>query len=41
MSEGSAEIDALVDGLGDWRGHQPADIRRLSHEAVPDVVGCS
>lgn len=38
MSEASAEIDALIDGLGDWRGHQPAEIRRLFQEAVPDVV---
>lgn len=38
MSEASAEIDAIVDGLGNWRGHQLAEIRRLFHEAVPDVV---
>lgn len=38
MSEASAQIDALLDGLSDWRGEQLAEIRRLFHEAVPDVV---
>jgi len=32
------EIDELVEGLGDWRADTLAQVRRLIHEAVPDVV---
>ena len=31
-------IDELVEGLGDWRADTLAQVRRLIHEAVPDVV---
>lgn len=35
---GPTKIDDLITGLGDWRADQLATIRRLIHEAVPDVV---
>ena len=34
----SAEIDAKLATLGDWRGATLARMRRLIHEADPDVV---
>lgn len=32
------KIDELVEGLGNWRSETIAEVRRLIHEAVPDVV---
>ncbi|MFL6728579.1 MAG: DUF1801 domain-containing protein, partial [Sphingomicrobium sp.] len=34
----SAEIDARIAGLNDWRGATLAQLRRLIREADPDVV---
>ena len=34
----SAQIDAIVTSLGDWRGDRLARLRTLIHEAVPEVV---
>lgn len=34
----SEEIDARIAALGDWRGETLARIRKLIHEADPDVV---
>ena len=34
----SAEIDAKIAELGDWRGETLARVRRLIREADPDVV---
>lgn len=34
----SRRIDAKIDELGGWRGDTLAKIRRLIHEADPDVV---
>ena len=34
----SPEIDAKIEGLGDWRGEALARVRALIHEADPDVV---
>lgn len=34
----SAQIDARIAELGDWRGATLARVRALIHEAVPDVV---
>lgn len=31
-------IDATIQELGDWRGERLARVRRLIHEAEPDVV---
>ncbi|MEZ6189239.1 MAG: DUF1801 domain-containing protein [Planctomycetota bacterium] len=31
-------MDALIAGLGDWRGERLAQVRRLIHEADPEVV---
>jgi hypothetical protein len=35
---GSRDIDTKIASLGDWRGQAMAEIRRLIHEADPDVV---
>jgi len=34
----SARIDARIAELGDWRGKTLAKVRRLIHEADPDIV---
>ena len=34
----SEEIDSKIAALGDWRGAALAQVRRLIHEADPDVV---
>lgn len=34
----SAKIDARISELGDWRGETLAWVRRLIHDADPDVV---
>ena len=34
----SEEIDLKIRGLGDWRGAVLAKLRRLIHEADPDIV---
>ncbi|MBA4013795.1 MAG: hypothetical protein C0481_18185 [Phenylobacterium sp.] len=34
----SAEIDARIAALGDWRGETLAHVRSLIHQAVPEVV---
>ena len=34
----SRRIDAKIEELGDWRGDTLAKVRRLIHEADPDVV---
>ena len=34
----SERIDAVIAGLGDWRGERLAEIRRLIHEADAEVV---
>lgn len=31
------KIDALVDGLGDWRGERLGEVRGLIHDALPGV----
>ena len=35
---GSQDIDTKIASLGDWRGQALAEVRRLIHEADPDVV---
>lgn len=35
---GSEDVDAKLATLGDWRGATLAKVRRLIHEADPDVV---
>ena len=37
-SSASAEIDARIAALGDWRGETLARVRALIHQAVPEVV---
>lgn len=32
------QIDAILEGTGDWRGGTLARVRSLTHEALPDVV---
>ena len=34
----SRKIDKMIADLGDWRGEGLTEIRRLIHEAVPEVV---
>jgi len=34
----SKKIDALIAGIDDWRGDRMAEIRKLIHEADPDVM---
>ena len=34
----SEQIDALIAGLTDWRGTVLADLRRIIHEADPEIV---
>jgi hypothetical protein len=36
--DASRLIDKQIKSLGDWRGDTLADVRRLIHEADPDVV---
>ena len=38
MSDASAEIDAIIARVTDWRGPVLARMRRLIHEADPEVV---
>ena len=34
----SEQIDAYIAGLTDWRGQTVADLRRIIHEADPEIV---
>jgi len=34
----SASIDAKIEGLGDWRGKTLARVRKIIHQADPDIV---
>lgn len=36
--EAGRQIDAIIDYLGDWRGETLARVRKLIHEADPEVV---
>jgi hypothetical protein len=38
MESASALIDEKIKGLGDWRGKMLAQVRRLIHEADPEMV---
>ena len=38
MVKANALIDNFIAGFGDWRGDTIADIRRVIHEADPDIV---
>ena len=38
QQDASAEIDAIIAGIGDWRGERLAHVRALIHRADPDVV---
>jgi hypothetical protein len=38
VESGSADIDAKIESLGDWRGSMLARLRKLIREADPDVV---
>jgi len=38
MVKANALIDNFIAGFGDWRGAVLADIRRVIHEADPDIV---
>ncbi|HEX6286799.1 MAG TPA: DUF1801 domain-containing protein, partial [Acidimicrobiia bacterium] len=34
----SEEIDDMIEDLGDWRAEKLSQLRRLIHEADPEVV---
>ena len=38
MTSASAAIDEKIKSLGDWRGETLAKVRKLIHEADPDIV---
>ena len=38
MASASARIDARIMELGDWRGKELARVRKLIHEADPEIV---
>lgn len=38
MESASAQIDRRIEELGDWRGKTLARVRRLVHEADPEIV---
>ena len=38
MTSASAAIDEKIKSLGDWRGATLAKVRKLIHEADPDIV---
>lgn len=38
MESASASIDQKIKELGDWRGQTLAKVRRLIHEADPEIV---
>lgn len=38
MESASERIDAKINELGDWRGKTLAKVRKLIHEADPDIV---
>ena len=38
MSDASKKIDDRIAELGDWRGETLAEVRRIIHEADPEVV---
>ena len=38
MESASTQIDEKIKQLGDWRGHTLAKVRKLIHEADPEIV---
>jgi hypothetical protein len=38
MESASARLDAKIGELGDWRGKTLAKVRKIIHEADPDIV---
>jgi hypothetical protein len=38
MTSASAAIDEKIKSLGDWRGEMLAKVRKLIHEADPEIV---
>ena len=38
MTSASSAIDARIKELGDWRGKMLAKVRKIIHEADPDIV---
>ena len=38
MTDASKQIDERIAELGDWRGEKLGDVRRIIHEADPEVV---
>src|SRR4029078_8833274 len=38
VESASASIDAKIKGLGDWRGNMLAKVRKIIHQADPEIV---
>jgi hypothetical protein len=38
VKSASAQIDAKIKGLGDWRGQMLAHVRKIIHAADPEIV---
>ena len=38
VESASASIDAKIKGLGDWRGKMLAKVRKIIHQADPEIV---
>ena len=38
VKSGSALLDEKIEGLGDWRGKTLAKVRKIIHEADPEIV---
>src|SRR4029078_5187622 len=38
VESASASIDAKIKGLGDWRGSMLANVRKIIHQADPEIV---
>lgn len=34
----SEQIDKLIEGLGDWRGNMLAKLRKIIHDADPEII---
>lgn len=38
MRNGNPEVDAIIDGIDDWRGNMLSRLRKLIREADPEII---